>query len=194
MAYNRFTRRGYIVTGISGVGKSRLVEKISVTVPMQILSASTLIQGALSADGTQSVSQDHLRTRHIDANQTALIEAFRHNVDPNAAMVLLDAHIIIDTPDGVVHISADVFRDLAADFMVFIEDDPQVIRENRDRDQNRSRPGRSVEQLADQQETAKLTARAISENLNIPIHFLSGGDETALAKILSAQEGAKFDV
>lgn len=183
-----------IVAGISGVGKTWLLERVGAAVPMQILSASTLIRDSLARTDGQVTSQDHLRALDIDNNQAALLEAFNRYIDPGKTLIILDAHVVIDTPDGLVHIGSDVFREINPDFVIFIEDKPQNIHRNRERDASRVRPERSVDSLAKQQKIAITVAREIADNLSIPIHFIDGGDEEALARVLSTVQEAEPDV
>ena len=84
-----------IVAGISGVGKTWLLEKVGAAIPMQVLSASSLIQDSLFQTEKQQKSQDHLRARSIDDNQAALLEAFKRHLDPDRNLVILDAHVVI---------------------------------------------------------------------------------------------------
>ena len=183
-----------IITGISGVGKTWLLEKVGATMSMQVLSASTLIREGLADAGDQATSHDDLRVRNIDANQAALLDAFNRRINTDAPLVVLDAHVIIDTPDGLSHIGLNVFRELDPDFMVFIKDEPRKIHLNRKRDEARSRPRRSIDVLTKHQEIAVKAARGISNNLNISIHFVNAGDDGALRKILSAEQEAQPDV
>ncbi|ATF18234.1 AAA family ATPase [Phaeobacter gallaeciensis] len=161
---------------------------------MQILSASTLIRDSLVQKEEQLTPQDHLRARNIVENQAALIEAFNRYVDPDTTLVILDAHVVIDTPDGLVHISSDVFREIAPDFVVFVKGEPRKIHRNRECDASRSRPERSVDHLEKQQEIAITAARDISDNLSIPIYFVNGGDEEALARVLTVAQKVNPDV
>ena len=183
-----------IVVGISGVGKTQLLEKIRVALPMQVLSASSLIRCSLAQTDEQFASQDDLRTRDIDENQAALLEAFKRRVDPNKTLIILDAHVTIDTPEGLSHISSNIFREIDPDFIVFVEDDPRRIHRNRECDTSRSRPERSVDFLANQQEIAISAARNIAEDLSIPIHFVNGGDDQTLAGVLSGFQEDDHDV
>lgn len=188
------TRKIGIIVGISGVGKTWLLEKVGAAIPMQVLSASTLIRDTLLQTEERPTSQDDLRARNIEGNQAALLEAFKRHMDPDKTLVILDAHVVIDTPDGLVRISSDVFREIDPDFVVFIKDDPRMIHLNRNRDASRERPERSVGSLAKQQETATTAARNIANELKIPIHFVDGGDDEALARVLSAVQEAEPDV
>lgn len=138
---------------------------------MQILSASTLIRDSLTKTEEQLTSQDHLRARNIDDNQAALLEAFNRHIDPDKTLVILDAHVVIDTPHGLVHIGSDLFREMDPDFMVFVKDEPRKIHRNRERDVSRTRPERSVDSLAKHQEIAIAAARDIA--VGIPRCYLT---------------------
>ena len=188
------TPRIGIVAGISGVGKTWLLEKVGAAIPMQVLSASSLIRDSLLQTEEQQPSQDHLRARSIEDNQAALLEAFKRHLDPDRVLVILDAHVVIDTPHGLAHIGSDVFDEIDPDFVVFIKDDPRRIHLNRERDAKRQRPERSVSSLAKQQEIAIRAAQDIAHSLGIPIHFVDGGDDESLARVLRAVQEAETDV
>lgn len=188
------TRRIGIITGISGVGKTWLLRRVGATIPMQVLSASALIFTSLTEREGQSTSHDDLRARNIAGNQSALVDSFNRHVDPETPLVLLDAHVIIDSPDGLVHIGSEIFRKLDASFIVFVSDEPQRIYQKRELDEHRSRPKRSVDLLAKHQEMAIEAARQISDDLRIPIYFVSSGDEQALMRALVDRQKATRDV
>ena len=188
------TRRIGIVTGISGVGKTQLLESVRGIIPMQVLSASALIRESLAEAEDRSTSYDSLCTRRIDANQAALIGAFNRHIDPDATFVVLDAHVVIDTPDGLVHVGSDVFREFHPNFILFIKDEPRKIYQKRKRDKKRSRPERSVDLLAKHQLIAIEAAHEVSNDLNIPIYVVNGGDADTLRRVLSVEQKATADV
>lgn len=161
---------------------------------MQVLSASSLIRGFLLQTEEKLTSQDDLRARSIDDNQAALLEAFKRRLDPDSSLVILDAHVVIDTPDGLSHIGSDVFREIGPDFLIFIKDDPRRIHLNRKRDAKRERPERSVSALAKQQEIAIIAAQDIAHSLSVPVYFVDGGNDEALARVLRSVQEAETDV
>lgn len=183
-----------IIVGISGVGKTRLLEKVSAVLPVKVLSASTLIRESIAEAEGQLTPQDHLRARSIYDNQVSLLEAFKRNVKPSDNLVILDAHVVIDTPDGLVRIGTDVFRAINPDFVVFVKGEPRRILRNRQRDASRMRPERSISSLTRQQEFAIVVAREVATELSIPIHFVMSGDDVALTRILSAPLEAEPNV
>ncbi|MGR3440066.1 MAG: AAA family ATPase [Paracoccus sp. (in: a-proteobacteria)] len=178
------TRRVGIVTGISGVGKTSLLKKVATAIPMQVLSASSLIRNSLAQTEEQNTPQDRLCARDIDDNQAAMLKAFKRYANPDTILIVLDAHVVVDTPNGLTRVGSDVFREINADFVVFVKDEPRKIHTNRERDGSRSRPKRSVESLAKYQDIAIAAARDLSKDLSIPIYFVDGGDGNALSEIL----------
>lgn len=188
------TRMIGIVSGISGVGKTWLLEKVGATTPIKILSASTLIRDEIAQRESEITSQDHLMYRNINDNQAALLEAFKRNVGPNDNLVILDAHVVIDSHHGLVDVGLDVFRELDPSFIIFVEGEPSKILSNRERDEKRARPERSIDSLSELQEIAISAARHISDSLRIPIHFVNAGDTDKLARILSSARKVYSDV
>lgn len=188
------TRMVGIVSGVSGVGKTWLLEKVGATVPMKILSASALIRDGIAQREGEITSQDHLRYRDINDNQTALLEAFKRNIEPDNNLVILDAHFVIDSHHGLVDVELDVFREIEPRFVVFVEDEPSKIFSKRKRDASRLRPERSIDYISKLQEVSIAAARHISHSLSIPIYFVNAGDTDGLARILSAAQKADSDV
>ena len=73
----------------------------------QVLSASTLIVNELNRSSNwKIVKQNQLSELDINANQRALSLGFERSIDPKAPMIILDAHVVIDTIDGLTFISA----------------------------------------------------------------------------------------
>lgn len=113
-----------VVAGISGVGKSWMLDQAFGSANVQILSASELISAEIGRNADFiSVAHDQLRERDIDANQRALSDGFARSIDLTASAVALDAHVAIDTPKGLTFIPAEVFERIGPDLMVFVSGD-----------------------------------------------------------------------
>ncbi|MEQ8396443.1 AAA family ATPase [Thalassobaculum sp.] len=173
-----------IVTGISGVGKSRLLAKVMRKSQGQLLVASDLIADELSMRGERAVSRDKLRELDITKNQRMFAAGFARRADRTTDLIVLDAHVVIDTPRGLEPMSADVFLNIGANLIVFVEDEPERILKHRIKDKTRQRPVRDLDTLREQQTLAKSVAAGIAKNLEIDFHVISSGDVAALKDVL----------
>lgn len=177
-----------IVTGLSGVGKSWLLKNAQKLEPMQVLSAGSLIAEQLNADQPQSVEYDGLREQDIEANQRALGRGFLQHLDPRSQLVILDAHVVIDTPDQLEYIKTVVFSEIGVSLIIFLEDDPSRIVQNRLQDTLRKRPLRDKNSIKAQQDIAKERAQMIAAELGVPWHILRAGDLEGLLDILLTRD------
>lgn len=178
-----------VVTGLSGVGKSWLLKNAQNREPMQVLSTGSLIAGQLKAGQSQSVAYDGLREQDIEANQRALERGFSQHLDPRSQLVILDAHVVIDTPNGLELIKTDVFSDIGASLVIFLEEDPSRIVQNRLQDTSRKRPLLDQNSIKAQQEVAKERAQMIASELEVPWHILRAGDIEGLLDVLLSRDG-----
>lgn len=188
LLYGHRKKRVVIVTGVSGVGKSSLLNKVAKRVPIQVLSAGRLILDEINRRQNRTVSYDDLRTLDIAANQEALGAAFERVQDPNSDMTVLDAHVVVDTPNGVIPIDAAVFQKVRAALMVFLEIEPEKLFKNRQSDLLRNRPLRDIKTLGRQQIEAKASAKAIADKLGIPFIALQSASPDDLIKVLTPKE------
>lgn len=177
------TRTIVALFGISGVGKTTLARAVRELVPNMLhLQASELMRAALGQ------SSEALRTAPsdtIDRNQLVLIEAFRieQNRHPDAP-ILFDGHSLIDTPGGLVDISAEVILALTPSHIVFLRDEPAQILARREEDRNRTRPPRTTLQIAESQSRALNNAQAYAETGKLPFLLLQPGENLRLAQVL----------
>jgi adenylate kinase len=176
-----------IISGLSGVGKTWLLQRAMKTVPGQLLSASRLIEQELNRVYPEPVEHDDLRKLDIAANQEALVAGFVRTVDPDVDIVVLDAHVAIDTPRGLEFVPKEVFARLTPSLLIFIEDHPEAILRHRSQDRARNRPFRDVEALALQQSQALAAARQVAKDLMVPFYTIQAGDVEGLTVLLMKQ-------
>lgn len=175
-----------VVTGISGVGKSWMLDHAFGSANVQILSASKLISAEIGRNADLiSVAHDQLRERDIDANQRALSDGFARSIDLTASAVALDAHVAIDTPEGLTLIPAEVFERIAPDLMVFVSGDTKKISAQRQDDLTRRRPSRSPLELSRQQTATREWAKELAQHLGISFITVASGDIDALTDTLT---------
>lgn len=80
-------------TGISGVGKTTFLKKLSERVSFQHLTGGSLIAAARQADADQ---RDTIRHADLDENQQLLIDGFFVARDQQVELVIMDGHVVID--------------------------------------------------------------------------------------------------
>lgn len=178
-----------VVTGLSGVGKTWLLKQVMDEMPGQLLSASRLISEEMDRQGIEPIGHDELRELDIDANQKALVEGFRRSIDRDTQLIVLDAHIVIDTPKGLIFISSDVFAEIDPSLFIFVEDDPARIVKHRTDDGSRKRPYRDASTLSQQQKLAKCAASQIAAELGARFQAICAGDIGRLRDLLKPQGG-----
>ena len=168
------TQRIIALTGVSGVGKSTLVEELQRVHRIQALCASDI----LAADGRQTSLLPHgargraLGANTISINQEHLIAGFHDKRDPRAPCVVLDCYVLIDAPTGYVGIDASVFFKLGITHIVMLVDDPEQITARRKLDGNRQRLRRTPQEISKYQDESLLQGARIALKLEIPLVVL----------------------
>lgn len=176
-------RKIVVVAGLSGIGKSTLIEIARRQFEFESLQAGDLIRREREECGDKPVSHDNMREESIDDNQALLISSFIRRA-PKEGSIVLDCHTIIDTPDGLVEISPSVFSAIGVSHFIILIDNVERIAMRRSSDTLRKRPIRSNEELAEHQERSVLAAYRISLALGVPMHVLHLRECTNFAALL----------
>jgi adenylate kinase len=154
------------LVGISGVGKTTFARQLAEDLPIQHLTAGTLIK---MGSAIKSSDRDRLRLADIDENQQFLIDGFHQSRDPNKRYIVMDGHVVIHGPLGLEELSADVFEALKIDGMVHLSTDPTRILEHRISDDKRDRPILSEQEIFEHQSRSIAVAKTICRSLNVPL-------------------------
>ena len=176
------SKRVVAFTGISGVGKTTFLCGLAELVPFQHLTGGSLIAAARDARPYQ---RDAMRHADLDENQRLLIEGFEVARDPEADLVILDGHVIIDDGNDLQKLSSEVFRALGLTMMIHLEAEPVRINSNRSMDGSRSRPTYDAETLAQHQDTSRAHAKSIAAELGIDFRRVTHEDAVCLASDLT---------
>jgi len=176
-------RRVVALIGLSGVGKSTALARARPSVAFEHFQASALIRAERERRRQSAIGHDALREANIDDNQALLVEGFRH-VAPEAGLVILDGHTVIDTPDGLVEIEPNVFRMLEVSRFVILTDGPEEIYRRRLADPERKRPVRSVDELRQQQERSVIVAYRAALELGVPVVILVNAGVQDVVEVL----------
>ncbi|ATG47132.1 adenylate kinase [Celeribacter ethanolicus] len=176
------SQRVIAFTGISGVGKTTFLSKLAELITFQHVTGGSLIAAARAiAPG----SRDTMRHADLDENQRLLIQGFYRARDPDAGLIVMDGHVVVDTGEGLTKISSDVFKALDVMAMVHLEADPSRIAQNRSRDSSRSRPKSEIETLKMHQDASRRHASFIADSLKIDFLIVGQGDVSSLANRLT---------
>ncbi|WP_133675856.1 ATP-binding protein [Aquamicrobium defluvii] len=164
-------RRVVALVGLSGVGKSTLLEDARRRLVFEHLRASDLIKEERKQRQGKPAAHDLLREGNIDDNQALLVSGFKRHA-PEKGLIVLDGHTIIDTPNGLVEILPSVFSAIDVSRFVVLVDDVEKIAIRRASDNRRSRPSRSPEELAEHQEQSVLAAYRAALALRVPLFIV----------------------
>ncbi|WP_264606398.1 ATP-binding protein [Sphingobium sp. B2D3C] len=176
--------RRVALLGLSGVGKTTLLNRLSDKLAFTHLEASRLIKAEQARRSVAAQSSEALRTGPVLDNQALLVAGFQHEARSIDGAIVFDGHSVIDGGNGLIEIPADVFAALELDAICILQAAPAEILLRRQGDSARLRPVRSEEALAEHQEKATKVARAIAEQLNVPFALLGNADETKLAALI----------
>ena len=185
------TRR-IALLGLSGVGKSTLVERLAEELPVLHLQASALIKAEQAYRAQNPDSSEVLRTGAVLSNQELMIAAFHRETANVILPVVFDGHSIIDGMDGLIKIPAAVFLSLNLDAICFLSAEPGTIFDRRKNDGTRPRPERDAATLAEHQRIARETARDIAGEIGCKFVEISHADLEQLEGIIRADCGKRI--
>ena len=176
------------VFGISGVGKSSLINAISTENSLFLhTSASSIISRILSSNDTTQAEPQHLdKADLLRIQEIAVLEILRISKVHKKRIVILDAHNVIDVGDDLVRVPVKIFESLSPMQLFFVYDNPEEIEKRRITDTTRHRPYRSVSELANYQEIALDTAQTYSRILGIDLTQVKSGDLVSFRTAVSA--------
>lgn len=170
------------VFGVSGVGKTSLISRaVQREDTLLHVQASELIRRGLTGPAPSSeLLQNSGRDKIID-NQSILIRMFKNVRRSNPdKLIVLDAHSVVDTGDQIVRIPVAVIHDLQLDHLIFMRSSPDKIVDQRKRDQGRTRPKRTIAEIASMQCQALDVCQEYASQLRLPLSIVSARDECDL--------------
>lgn len=176
--------RRIALLGLSGVGKTSMLNRLSSQVAFTHLEASRLIKAEQARRSIAAQSSEALRTGPVLDNQALLVAGFKHEARSIEGSIVFDGHSVIDGGNGLIKIPPDVFASIELQAICILQAEPADILARRQGDTARPRPVRSVDALAEHQEKAIEVARAIAEQLNLPFSLLGNEDEAKLAALI----------
>lgn len=172
-----------ILAGISGVGKTTLVESLVKARPeILALQASSLLKAALLQSGEQLRIATGGAVTSNQAPLASALEAAR--AGRNERPVILDAHLVIDNDRELIEIPIDTFRALHPTAFLMLKAAPATIAAQR-ASGSRARPIRSFAELDRHQATSERLALHYSSELRIPCRILDSADLDAVAQFVA---------
>ena len=172
------TQKVIALTGISGVGKTTFVRRLSETVSFQHLTGGSLIANSRAQS---NVPRDGLRQLNLEDNQKRLIEGFWSSRDSSFNYILFDGHSVIHGPKGLSEVPVDVFRALGIALMVHLAAEPEQICRNRNQDQSRDRPLLNHSEVREHQDRSRQHALKIAETLGVEFLAITTDELPTLA-------------
>lgn len=179
-------RRIYAVLGISGVGKTSLLNGLQKQISFIHLQASELVKEEIALTNKIKLTPEQLRTMSIIDNQTLLLNSFKKRTLALDGLVILDGHSVVDTPNGLVEIPTSVFAEMNINRLIVLHDLPSEIANRRRADQHRKRPTRTADELAYQQSQSLIAASKVALALRCPLTLLTGNHQNELKAILNS--------
>ena len=180
-----------MVCGVSGVGKTHLIRSVLSELPDAVSwRASEII-----AEARRNEDPEYLRTLPVDElarSQELLVRSFWHRMDSTpAAWILLDAHCVLDTDEGLFEIDTGIIRRIDPIGFIHIEDHIDRILERRSADTDRRRPGRNWEQLRIYQDRSRDVCRGFAAALRRSMIQIYAGDSDGFLKAIHELRSAK---
>lgn len=171
-----------LVFGISGVGKTWLIARArDQLMPVLTWRASEMIGEARQISNSEDLRR--LPVNELHASQELLVRGFtaRRCANPDA-LVILDAHSVIDADSGLVEIAIDVVARLDPAGLIHVGDTAVHIQRRRDADVARPRPVRNAAELEHYQERSLEMCRRYSEALQVLLVEVTSGEEQAFIR------------
>lgn len=148
--------------GISGTGKSTLLDSLPLQQAYHVVSASELIKQQINRQSSIEVSSEQMRISATRDMQELLMEAVKLEKQYTTLPIILDCHALIDKGDHIDTVPVYVFEKIGISQIIHLVVSPRDIWSRRKDDKTRTRPEISVEELADHQNKSIAHARAIS--------------------------------
>lgn len=172
------------LVGVSGVGKSTLLRGLTHRISFQHLQASDLILHASEMEEDGNVNKDDLAKRNIVSNQEKLVKGFKAKKSVQERLIILDSHTVIDTPDTYVYIEPRVFAKMGVSKIIMLSDEPQTILNRREKDNERIRPSRTIQEIERLQVEVVAHSFKISLALKIPVLILNAQNPLSLEEFI----------
>jgi adenylate kinase len=155
------------LSGVHGVGKGFVSERLSNDLSLPVFSASSLIRQKKNAP------VDHGKVVvDADKNQDHLIDALS-NLSIQESAIILDGHFCLSSSAGIIHIPIYTFRSMPMKAVVLITAEPEVIHQ---RLMTRDGAAMAIDDIAVLQNHEIDHAKRVTDILDVPL-LVVGQDE-----------------
>ena len=169
--------RPIFISGVHGVGKGTVCEKISSHFTYPHYSASSLIKSVKKAE----VDKNKI-VIDADKNQDYLIIALKR-LDVNSDYILVDGHFCLQGNNVVIEIPLATFEEMGLAAIVLLTDDPTQIHT---RLHSRDNASLGVDIIRSLQEKEKERANYVAKKLGIPLLESKIDDAKAIVEWLAS--------
>jgi len=179
----------YVVAGLSGVGKSSVVNRAlaQASEVKRVNFGDAILEEALKQNLVEN--RDELRLLETEVQRELQARAAK-NISEMEGKVVVDTHLTIPTPDGYVPgIPVDILVSLNPKRIIILEADPGDILKRRILDRGRARVDESLEEIEEHFDFDRAAAIAMAIQVGAPVKIIrndvveEAGEE--LAKLLS---------
>lgn len=177
---------GNVVTvfGLSGVGKSWLISRYATVSNVAHVQASQLMREARAALVGHVVTSEDLRRGPVLDNQSLLTDAFAKVLATEVRPIIFDGHCLVDVGDQPIEIPVEVIRKLQPAAIMLVYAPANEIVQRRENDISRSRPTRTADALAAQQDRCTAICANYAERLGLRFEQVRAGDERGFSKFM----------
>ena len=153
------------IFGLSGVGKSKLSERIcSYRNDFVCTRASDILKTYGGA-----TDFDDLAEYSVSANQNILINGFQiYQNDHKEKNIIIELHNVIETPECLINVDDSIFNQLNLDAAYFLYLNPEILIANRLSDNKRKRAIIPLRDIAKRQRLAIEVFESCFSSLRIP--------------------------
>ncbi len=173
------------VFGVSGVGKSHMINGFIQSNPFAHAQASELLRKTKEELGSR-VSAEDLRKGPVLDNQALLIDAFSKLRAVELRDIIFDGHTIIDAGNQLIEIPFHVIQAIGPAAIIHLWDDSKAIASRRVSDVSRQRPARNADELDAHQRRSDALAQDYADRLGLPFCRIQSGEHERLAAFISS--------
>lgn len=162
----------YLVAGLSGVGKSSVVEYALKRSPgtRRVNFGDAILREATQRNLVKN--RDELRFLDLEVQRELQVNAARR-IGKMEGKVVVDTHLTIPTPDGYVPgIPLDILIELKPKRIVILEADPGDILKRRILDKGRARVDENLEQIEEHFDFDRAAAIAMAIQVGRPVKII----------------------
>lgn len=177
--------RTAVLVGISGVGKTTFLKRLTAAYSVKGFTASQIISEAHLSEKGKGLTSSTQTHGNSALNKEMLLKGFDLIRAKTEGTIVLDAHTIVKKVDGVKAIDSDVFRVLEIGLIMVLREDPSIIYEQRENDSTRNRDDHDVGELQTLQEESTQASIRLAKKLRIPCVIITRDDFHFAGRTLS---------